>query len=461
MPPVDQLEMEHWRILLLGRDGAEVLLFHGSSGLEVPEFSVPAGQRVPPYLNAEAKRRWNVETVSILPFEVPPGEAAGKTRYFVMQLHRPEEWTSLVPAFVRSSSVKETSFAFRTDYAAIQKTMTLDRNDSDPDSCGPFADFGAFRRISSWVEKELSALGLTWDGNFSQLHASPSFSLIRFSAGRCAVWFKAVGEPNLREFPVTMALAARFPRYVAKPIAARPEWNAWLAMELEGQELASSSESADWSSAAASLAEIQIASIEEARHMLGAGTRDLRCRRLLGMTHRFFSRMEMIMDAQTKTTPRKLSRQEIVAVRRQVIEAIERLQDAGIPDTLNHLDLNAANILVAGRRCKFLDWAEAAVGNPFLSYQYLHQHFLRADLGKDGEGLLLNAYLDRWATLLESAAVRTALRLTPLIAVFAYALVLPWSDVNLGDGSVHPGLLRSLVRRMSCECERINRGRAA
>jgi hypothetical protein len=414
---------------------------------------------VPPLLNAEAKRFWNVETVCILPFEVPCGEAARKARYFIMQLHRPEEWASLVPGFVRLSSVKEDSFAFASDFAAIRKAMALGRRESDGDFSGPFAEFGAFRRISSWVEEELSALGFEWDGTFSQLHASPSFSLIRFSTSRGAVWFKAVGEPNLHEFPVAMALAARFPRYVPRALAAEPAWNAWLAAELEGRELSSSTEAADWSSAAEALAEIQIASIQDVPQILGAGARDVRSRCLLGTAHRFFSAMDQIMEAQTKTTPRKLCREEIVLVRERVVAAIERLEHAGIPDTLNHMDLNPGNIFVAGGRSRFLDWAEAAVGNPFLGLQYLREHFLRAGLGgRDRESPLLDSYLNRWATLLPGQAIETALRFTPLVAVFAYASALPWNDVN---GSAPGGFLRSLVRRMSCESGRTSRGRAA
>lgn len=36
---------------------------------------------------------------------------------------------------------------------------------------------------------------------------------------------KAVGEPNLHEFSITLALSKLFPQSVAKMIAARPDWN--------------------------------------------------------------------------------------------------------------------------------------------------------------------------------------------------------------------------------------------
>jgi len=45
---------------------------------------------------------------------------------------------------------------------------------------------------------------------------------------------KAVGEPNLREFPVTLALAATHSEVRSAILATRRAWNGWLAPEIEG-----------------------------------------------------------------------------------------------------------------------------------------------------------------------------------------------------------------------------------
>jgi len=114
---------------------------------------------------------------------------------------------------------------------------------------GPFSGFGTFARISAWVEEQLEPLGLRWDGTFVNSKPPPPFP-DSIQTNRGAVWFKATGEPNLREFPLTLELAACFPGYVPVSLATHPEWNAWLSLEAEGQDLWSSTEPGAWLRAA-------------------------------------------------------------------------------------------------------------------------------------------------------------------------------------------------------------------
>src|SRR5262249_44162298 len=150
--------------------------------------------------------------------------------------HQPPAWEALVPPSAEFSSAKEDSFALASDYSAVRKAMAIDGNASERYLRGPFAEFGAFRRISGWVETELNRHAMRWEGKFSQFNATPSFSLIRFPTNRGAAWFKAVGEPNLREFPVAQLLGERFPFHVPELLAAKPEWNAWLTAESKGDD---------------------------------------------------------------------------------------------------------------------------------------------------------------------------------------------------------------------------------
>src|ERR1019366_2928494 len=116
---------------------------------------------------------------------------------------------------------------------------------------------------------------------FSQLNASPSFSLVRFETSGPAVWFKAVGKPNLREFPITLALARLLPQYLPPILAARPEWNGWLALEGEGTSLGETQNAKHWKAAAADLAKLQIESTDRIGVLIDPGARDLRVPALL------------------------------------------------------------------------------------------------------------------------------------------------------------------------------------
>ena len=189
--------------------------------------------------------------------------------------------------------------------------------------------------------------------------------------------------------------------------------------------------------------------------ILAAGALDVRPERLLAVTDPFFSAMECIMETQTKASPRKLTRQEIQSVRRQVVEALHKIEDAGVPHSLNHVDPNPGNILVSASKCTFLDWTEAAVGNPFLSMEYLRQHFLRAfPERREAESHFRKAYLRRWKSQFSDETAQEILSFLPLTAVFAYAVsVLPWDQWQVTQRPGLPAFLRSLVRRMHRESE--------
>lgn len=449
--PLEQ-EMESWRILLFGREGGELLLFRGASGLRLPELHIPRWQRPAAILNAEAERLWKVKTVCVSPLETSD---QSRPKYYVMEVLDPKELERIAPNFVTLSAVREDSFARAADYAAMLQIMGQQGKGSNGHGT-PFVDLGSFRRISSWVERQLNPLGLQWDGSFQQFHADASFALIRFSTNQTAYWLKAVGEPNLRELPITLLLASRFPRHVPQPLAVQAEWNAWLTPEAEGQALSLSATPAGWLQAAESLAELQLASIQHVPNILAAGARDVRSQHLVELAASFFCVMEQTMEAQTKTGPQKLSRQEIAKVCNQVKNALRQLDDTGIPDTLNHLDLNPDNVFTAASRSTFLDWAEAAVGNPFLSFEYFHQHFLRRfPCAGDVDGQLRDSYRKPWTRLLSDRAVEKALPLIPLAALFAYASTLPWDDASLNRKLHLAGHLRSMVRRMYREVQQL------
>ena len=141
----------------------------------------------------------------------------------------------------------------------------------------------------------------------------------------------------------------------------------------------------------------------------------------------------------------------------QIAEALCLSADLGMPDTLGHLDLNPGNVIVSEDQCVFLDWAEAYVGNPLLSFQYLADHSRRM-AGEDStaESGLTRAYAEEWQSLVLTESLREALVLAPMLAVFAYAASTDaWRDqVRLQDPRV-AGYLRSLTRRMHREGKKL------
>jgi hypothetical protein len=292
-------------------------------------------------------------------------------------------------------------------------------------------------------------------GNFRQLNASASFSLIRFETTGPAVWSKAVGKPNSHEFNIVSILAALFPAYLPPIIAVRPEWNAWLTTEVEGTSPDADSDFSTWKTISARLAELQIASVHEVRRLTSAGCRDIRVSSLLNSTDEFFSIMNKLMKLQTKAPPSILTSEEILDLSNRIKEILSLLAASGIPDALNHLDFNPGNILVSGDRCTFIDWAEAAIGHPFLTFQYLLEHLtrLRPDRADQREELV-SAYASQWKRFAPPSAVSHSLALAPLVAVFAYAVSTgTWREPEMFTSPRVAGYFRSLVRRMKREAD--------
>jgi Phosphotransferase enzyme family len=457
-------ESDVWRILLFGRGGEELVLLRTPSGFRLPELRIPRCQRVAPNLNAEAKRLWNLDTVCLLPLEISHGDlAVGATRYHVMEVCRPRELVRFAPDFVQMSAVKEDSFADINDYLAVRQKMEPRTASLVDVHCGPFSTFGAFERISAWVREQLQPLGLRLNGHFRQLQATASFALVRFATDRGAVWFKAVGVPNLRESSITRSLAARLPQYVPELLAEKTDWNAWLIAEAQGQGLFESSDPATWCRAAEFLAEMQIASLQHTTELQAAGAHDIRAQKLLNIVDPFFLVMQETMQAQSKTTVAKLTEPEICSVGERVAETLHKLAEAGIPNTLNHLDLNPCNVIVSTSGCTFLDWAEAAVGIPFFSLEYLRQEFLRVFPGRmESERNFYKSYVNRWNPILADKITESLPHLVPLAAAFAFAAsALPWDNPKMRQRPELSAFLRSLVRRMHRESEQIRTSRAA
>jgi hypothetical protein len=198
------------------------------------------------------------------------------------------------------------------DYLAIQQSIALCSAEVKDSSVGPFARLDWFKELREWVQTVIEPSGFHLNERFRQLNASPSFSLVRFETDGPAVWFKAVGEPNQREFPITSTLAQLFPNYLPGILATRPDWNGWLTREVAGKLLCDVQEVALWERAAAALAELQIESIDHGARVLAAGARDLGATALSKLIQPFIEIMAQLMERQSRVPPAAVGRKELL-----------------------------------------------------------------------------------------------------------------------------------------------------
>jgi hypothetical protein len=449
-----------YRVIVLSPGGTEVLLGWYWDRFALPSVAIPAGNRAVETLTGAIKTDWGEKVVCL--FEM---DTAARRERTGVRFQAAEHWrTSSRPAqqtrWLLVAALSEDSLVDPTDFSAILEVVARCNAEMQDSSLGPFARLGWFRELREWITGVIESLGLSLDDNFRQINSSPSFSLIRFETDGPALWFKAVGKPNEKEFSITCLLAQLFPNYLPPLLGTLPDRNGWLAEEAEGCNLDETEESALWEAVVTALARLQIESIDHGSRILSAGARDLGPAALASLVQPFTEMMTQLMEKQTKAPPVVLCREELLSLGDCILSALAALEAVGIPSTLGHLDLNPGNIVVSATRCAFLDWAEAYVGNPFLSFEYLLEHLRKTGMGTQVEAMLIESYCAQWERVVSPTAIGEALRFGPLLAVFAYAIGNDaWTDTDRLREPATAGYLRSLARRMNREANELTHRR--
>jgi hypothetical protein len=79
--------------------------------------------------------------------------------------------------------------------------------------------------------------------------------------------------------------------------------------------------------------------------------------------------------------------------------------------------------LVSPDVCRFVDWAEACVTHPLVTFEYLAEHSRHQDIEDTAaRARIADAYLEPWSALFSPDELTGALSRSPLVAVFAYAV---------------------------------------
>jgi hypothetical protein len=418
MPHPPNIQRDRWRVIITKPGASEIIVVPHGATCDLPEVRVPQNQRLARSLNAGLKRDWKIDVISIVPSKLR-SQVGDSARYHLAEpiladvpLPRGIRWTAV-------ASLTPQSFLIAEDFNAVRGFV--EELSTSPGDRGPFTHLGWFREVASWLEDAITPIHFVWNGRFEQFHASPFFSLIRFDTRPRALWFKAVGEPNTREFAITRKLAARAPKYVPRLLAVRPDWNAWLAEECPGATLDQVSDIALWSCAVRSLANLQVESISWSRSLLQAGAHDLCGIFTPSAVQSFFRMVERLLGPMAGVVEPDFSVEDLQPMEARMMHLLDRAGNSRVPDTLGHLDLNAGNVIVSSERCAYLDWAEAYVGPPFLALEYLLQTFRKIfGGGSPQEGPVVEAYLKAWEAVIPARDIREFWGLTPALAIFAY-----------------------------------------
>src|SRR5215472_3066484 len=411
---------DRWRVVVSRGDGPAVLFVKSGRSLALPEVRLPRRQRVAWHLNDQVKQIWQLPVVSIMPLTAMPSGTA-QVRYHLAESLAPHADLSPNLQWIEPAVALQQFALDPQDLPVLDSLGHLKLRDTYQQS--PFARLGWFQEVSLWLRSAAAALSLEWEGDFEQFNATDSFSLIRFATKPWALWLKAVGSTFASEFRVLRLLARKLPDCVPRLVAVREEWLAWLTEDCPGTTLDTVTDFGMWQNAVSALARLQIASSAFVPELLDAQAHPLyRMLSHTGVEH-FRSVAREVLSASAQSTRETISDDDLADIQSTVRQCIDTTANSGVPDALGHLDLNSGNVVVSQDRSTYLDWAEAYVGFPFLSFGYLLQSFRRVfGTSSAQEQELVEIYLSPWETFAPPHAVRCAWAATPVLAVLAYFL---------------------------------------
>jgi hypothetical protein len=448
-----QSERETCGVIVFGKNGREILVRNTEGAYLLPTVEIPRWKRVAENLTAAVRREWGCDAVCLFsPNTSSQDGNSQEHRYEVMQCGQDAK-CSIETAWLPIHSISATSFLRMEQFRAVEQCLAeLDTYEGDRSK--PFARRGWLGELREWIGCVIGPLGLELTGPSHHYNASPTFNLIQFETTGPAIWFKAVGEPNLHEFMITTTMARLLPRHLPPVLASHTAWHGWLMSDGGTPLWNGLSSVAESAEVAESLASLQIESLDHSTELLAAGARDLSIAELLKLVDPFVEVIVELMRRQDKVPPAPLTRREILDVAAALKRGLNALDTCSLPICLGHTDLNLGNILATATDHVFVDWAEAYVGQPFFTFEYLLSQLKKnwADIAPF-ENIIRTAYARRWKYFVPAQSISEAFVFSPLTAVFAYAVTCDWRSCQESQDPQLQAYLRGLTRRMKREMD--------
>jgi hypothetical protein len=440
-------------LAILREQDAEIVVTPEPGGFRLPALGIPGRQRMAPNLLPRIREFFDM--AAVCRFELAGDGLGADERCVVLEAIPPQQQPPPGQVWLPLRGLEWADFETRSRDLLWRVLARLNAYATGR-LPARFVRAGWLDEVRDWTTACLAPLGLELSGGWTQYNMGPNFSLLRFDTSGSPVWFKAVGHP--REFDITLRLAALGIPHTPRTFASRSDWHGWLSFAAEGRHPDESNGPNRWRMTARSLAQMQIQSLGHAEALIQAGCQDLRTGALDSAIEPGLDKFAALMEKQSVTSPARLRPVDLRLIEKRLKAACRESALLEVPSTLGHSDFNAGNILVDHRQACFLDWAQAHVGSPFLTLEYLTLLIGRCNSGEaDPVHEVRSEYLRPWRKFCSAAQIARLAELTPLLAVFAYAVVclsdcLDTRDLSAGQA----GYIRSLARRTLREAQTLD-----
>jgi hypothetical protein len=428
--------LDEYRLIFL-QSGSEGVLMHPDGiKLRLPRVRVARGSRVARELQQSARDTFGIDAI-ILDF-IPALESI--CTFVIAEIASASPGEHLSTASIDDIPEDELEIESRE----LAKSLLAGVREQGK----PFSRLGWMKEAIHWLSTEVDQ-DLIQSPGILQYNAGATFALVRFEShtGR-SYWLKATGSPNQRESLLTRVLASHFEDYLPNLVAYRLDWNAWVTEDC-GEPLSNAKTCAACRHTVVSLAGLQIASMPHIGELLSCCCADMRTSTLVANTPRLIAYLEEAMDRQTSKRAIPLTSMRLREIGRIIEDACAALDALEIPNTLLHNDINLTNILVSGSRCVFIDWAEAAVGSPFFTFEHLRAQILSDTVTAGWMPSLDQNYQRQWATCLTRLQVQKGMALARLLAIVAHLYGRgDWLTSGIRQSTGFEASARSLARHM-------------
>jgi hypothetical protein len=428
MTTIPALSYFEFQVVIIHSASRRLLVFVKDGEFRLARVQVPRGRRTVREICVALKQRWGLSVI-VLEILFGDGRAPGCVIAKPIEPVCPPGFETIRPEQLAGDELPEES------RVGLEQVL----EDTVP---SPLSSLGWFDDAVVWVEETTQRKVVTRTAP-EQFNGGRAFTLICFPMddGR-RYWLKATGYPNRHEYDVTTCLYTLCPSCLPRLVATRRDWNAWLT-EDAGISPREPISSLFLVRATGCLSQLQRETIPSIDLLLAAGAVDQRLPILRGHIEKIVDSLILAMSRQTSTKSSPVPKVRLLELGAILRDAFLRMEALAIPDTLMHNDLNTDNILFDGNRYVITDWCEAAVGNPFFSFDQLCR---RSDAASTD---VRTAYANSWSQHLTQSTVEEAFLLTPLLAIYTHLYGRgSWMDETSVIPPKRESYARSLARHL-------------
>lgn len=218
----------------------------------------------------------------------------------------------------------------------------------------------------AWADASLANAGIKRRGPIDHIRTWARSTLWSIETDHGRFWVKQVPGVFAHEVAVTALLTDVDPGSVAPAFAADVERGRMITVHVEGPSLEDVREPEAWMATLARLAELQRVLAADPEALQVAGVAPAPIGRLAGALERLLGDDRVTRPGATDG----LAADEIrrLAARAGTIDdACTALAATGVPDSLDHGDLSARQVIVGEMGPVILDWSDGSLTHPFLS----------------------------------------------------------------------------------------------